>query len=312
MTSELLVGEAAFRARGVSRRYGRQVALDGVDLDVPHGGFLLLVGANGAGKTTLLQLWLDLLAPSAGELSVFGLDPARHGGLVRAQVGYVPETGEWPFGRMRLGRMLAEHAACRPSWDPGYAQHLCRLLDLRLDRRVAALSKGEFRRAQLVAALAHRPRALVLDEPTDGLDPLIRSRVQELLVEHLADSPATVIVSTHQVHEMDGLSDRVAILHHGRVVDAMTREELHRTVRQVVLTRPAAWLVPERLPVRVIRRETRGREERWTIVGEPGGAENVLRGAGAEIGEVRALGLEEAAVALLGAADRPVDLAGAA
>lgn len=302
MNALAALGEAAFFAQGVECRYGPQMALANVDLVVPHGAVLLLVGANGAGKTTLLHLWLDLLAPSAGTLRSFGLDPARYGGVVRAQIGYVPETGEWPFGSMRLGRVLAHQAAYRVNWDRAYAERLCRMLDLRLDRRVRALSKGEFRRAQLVCALAHRPRALILDEPTDGLDPLIRSRVHELLAAHLADSPATVIVSTHQVHEMEGLTDRVAILHEGHVVDAMSRDDLLRSVRQLVIARPAVWQLPEELPVRIIRREPRGFEERWTIMGDVTHAEAMLQAAGARVIEARSLSLEAATIALLFAA----------
>ncbi|MDX2263013.1 MAG: ABC transporter ATP-binding protein [Gemmatimonadales bacterium] len=303
MISAPVLGTAAFAAHGVWRRFGADAAVAGVDLQVPHGSFLLLVGANGAGKTTLLHLWLDLLAPTEGEVRVFGMDPVCHGGAIRAQIGYVPETGEWPFPRMRLHRVLAQHAGYRVRWDHAYAERLCRALELKLDRRVGALSKGEFRRAQLVCALAHRPRALVLDEPTDGLDPLIRSRVIEILAAHLTESPATVIVSTHQVKEMDGLADRMAVLHRGRVVDAMDRDELCRSVRQFVFT-SADEAPPEAdIPARLARRERRGPEHRWTMVGNVDVTRRWLEAGGATIHEVRSLGIEEAAILLLEAAD---------
>ncbi len=202
---------------------------------------------------------------------------------------------------MRLGQVLAQHAAYRTTWDTAYAERLCQALDLRLDRRVRALSKGEFRRAQLVCALAHRPRALILDEPTDGLDPLIRSRVQELLAGHLADSPATVIVSTHQVHEMNTLADRVAVLHRGQLVEAMTTEELHATVRQILFVRSGGPPPLAGAPIRIVRQESRASEHRWTVVGDVSEAIAWLRTTGAEVVEERAMDFEEAAVVLLAA-----------
>ncbi len=109
-------------------------------------------------------------------------------------------------------RGLLKHvAAYYPTWDHPYADRLSLAFGLRLDRNVATLSKGESRRLQLVLALAHRPPVLLLDEPTDGLDPVVRSRTLSLLAEHLADTPTTILISTHHIHELESLADHVGV-----------------------------------------------------------------------------------------------------
>lgn len=290
---------AAFEAIAVSRRYGHVTALDHVDLVVPEGAFMLLIGANGAGKTTLLHLFLHLAEPSAGEVRVFGRDATDEATGVRAELGYIAEAVEWPFPRMRLRGLLDYHAAYRPSWDHLYAGRLASALDLQLDRRVAGLSKGELRRAQVVTALAHRPRAILLDEMTDGLDPLVRRRVLEMLSEHLSEHQTTVIASTHQVHEMEGFADQIALMHSGRMVGTFTRDMLQQEVCELVVRRPAAWVEPTGWPGRVLQREARGLEERWTVLGPVPEFASVIARSGGEVAGVHALSIEEAAIALL-------------
>ena len=114
-------------------------------------------------------------------------------------------------------------------------------------RKVGTLSKGETRRLQLVLALAHRPPLLLLDEPTDGLDPVVRKRTLALLAEHLADTPTTVLISTHHIHELESLADHVGVLRDGRLVAQMPRDELQRTVRRYRVEVPDGWEAPREL-----------------------------------------------------------------
>jgi ABC-2 type transport system ATP-binding protein len=150
---------------------------------------------------------------------------------------------------MTCGRLLQHVAAYYPSWDHAYADHLTRALDLRLQRKVGGLSKGEARRLQLVLALAHRPALLLLDEPTDGLDPLVRKRVLAMLAEHLSDTPTTVMISTHHVYEMETLADHVGVLRDGRLVAQLGRDDLKRTVRRYRIEVPEGWEAPSGLRV---------------------------------------------------------------
>jgi ABC-2 type transport system ATP-binding protein len=171
-------------------------------------------------------------------------------------------------------------------------------LALRLDRKAGALSKGETRRLQLVMALVHRPPLLLLDEPTDGLDPIARRRTLALLAEHLADTPTTVLISTHHIHELESLADHVGVLRDGRLVAQMPREELQRTVRRYRVEVPDGWEAPAELRIAGPQR-ARGRELQWTLVGEERDVTERLALAGAQVRDVTTLRLEDAALAFL-------------
>jgi ABC-2 type transport system ATP-binding protein len=183
------------------KKFKRNVALDGLDLTVPEGAFYLLVGPNGAGKSTTLRILLDILRANEGRAEVFGMD-SRSGAVVRAQIGWVPETHNHPTPWAKVRTVVGIHAAYYPAWDAAYAERLVKLFEIKMDRRLNTLSKGEARRVQLLMALAHHPPLLLLDEPTDGLDPLAREIVVSVLAEHLAEFPTTVIASTHLVDEL--------------------------------------------------------------------------------------------------------------
>ncbi|MBV9774107.1 MAG: ABC transporter ATP-binding protein [Gemmatimonadetes bacterium] len=293
------VDACAVSTHGLTRRYRGVTALDRVDLRVPEGAVYVLVGANGAGKSTTLRLLMNLERPDAGTAEVFGLDTVRDGPGVRAQIGYVPEHHDAGYRWMRCGRLLRHAAAYYPAWDPAYADHLGRAFGLKPDRRVGTLSKGEARRLQLVMALAHRPPLLLLDEPTDGLDPVVRRQTLALLAEHLADTPTTVLVSTHQVYEVESLADHVGVLREGRLVAQLSRDELRRTVRRYRVEVPEGWEAPPGLRGTGARRSGTGREVQWTLVGEEREVTERLALAGARVREVTPLGLEDAALAFL-------------
>ena len=289
----------AVATHGLSMRYGSETALAGVDLRIPEGAVYILIGPNGAGKSTAMKVLLNLERPDAGSAEVFGLDTASHGPEVRAQVGYIAEQHEHDHGWMTCGRLMRHAAAHYPAWDHAYAAHLCDVLGVRRERKVGTLSKGEARRLQFVLALAHRPPLLLLDEPTDGLDPVVRNRTLAQLAEHLADTPTTVVIATHHIHEVESLADHVGVLREGRLVAQMTRDELRRTVVRYRVEVPEGWQPPPELRIASLRRSRAGREVQWTMVGEPGDVTARLAGAGATVRDVTPLALEEAALAFL-------------
>lgn len=291
-------GEAVV-TQALTRRYGSKPALDNVDLRVPEGAVYMLLGANGAGKSTLFKVLMNLVRPSAGTAHVFGLDSAADGPAVRGHVGYVPDRHDAPYPPMTCGRLLRHAAMFHPAWDHAYAAHLTSALGVQADERVGALSKGGARRLQLVLALAHRPPLLLLDEPTDGLDPLIRKRTLTLLAEHLADTPTTVLMATHHVQELESLADHVGVLRDGRLVAQMPREDVMRTVRSYDLEVPEGWQPPPGLHASALRRASTGRDVRCTLVGEPQAVERRLAVAGARVRQARGLTLEDAALAFL-------------
>ena len=289
----------AAATHGVTKRYGGRTALDRVELRVPEGAVYVLVGPNGAGKSTTLKVLMNLARADEGSAEVFGMDTVRQGPRVRAQVGYVPERHDAGYAWMTVGRLLRHAAAYYPAWDAAYAEALARAFDLRPERKAGSLSKGEARRLQLVLALAHRPPLLLLDEPTDGLDPAARNRALALLAEHLADTPTTVLVSTHHVHELESLADHVGVLRAGRLVAQMPRDELHRTVRRYRLEVPEGWEAPPELQGAALRRSRAGREAQWTLVGDEREVAGRLALSGARVREAAPLSLEDAALAFL-------------
>jgi ABC-2 type transport system ATP-binding protein len=291
--------ELAVATRGLRKRYGREVALDAVDLQVPEGSVYVLVGPNGAGKSTTFKVLLDLVRADAGEARVFGLAPRTHGPLVRAQVGYVPERHDWGYGWMRVGRLLEHHAVFFRSWNREYAAHLVDAFDLRLERRFGELSKGQARRVQLALALSHRPRLLILDEPTDGLDPVMLDETMGLLVEHISEFPTTALISTHRVHEVDRLADHMGVMRDGRLISQLPRHVLHARLRRYRAEVPEDWRDPPELNGDVLRRAGTGREIRWTIWGAEPEVVTHLVASGAVVRDISPLTLEEVAVAFL-------------
>lgn len=289
----------AVATHGLSMRYGREIALAGVDLRVPEGSVYILIGPNGAGKSTAMKVLLNLERPDAGRAEVFGLDTGSRGPEVRAQIGYVPEQHAHDYGWLTCRRLIGHVAAHYPAWDRAYAARLIDVFGIRLERKAGDLSKGEARRLQWLLALAHRPPLLLLDEPTDGLDPAVRNRTLAQLAEHMADTPTTVVIATHHVHEVDSLADHVGVLREGRLVAQMSRDELRRTVVRYRLDVPEGWQPPSDLPAAGLRRSRSGRDAQWTLPGEPADVIARLTAAGATVREAMPLSLEEAALAFL-------------
>lgn len=292
-------GAYVVATHGLSKRYGGETALDRVDLRVPEGAVYVLVGANGAGKSTTFRVLMNLVRPDSGTAEVFGMDTGRRGADVRAQVGYVPDERDHAYPRMTCGRLLQHVAIFYPAWDAAYASDLSRAFGLQPDRKVGTLSKGEARRLHLVLALAHRPPLLLLDEPTDGLDPVVRRSALALLTEHITDTPTTVLISTHQLHEVESLADHVGVLRAGRLTAQMSRDKLQRTVRRYRVEVPEGWKPPPELRMAGLRRSSAGREIQWTLVGEEREVIERLTLAGGCVREAKPLTLEDAALAFL-------------
>ena len=303
MTSQLLTdlsgNELAVSTRDLTKWYGWERALDRVALQVPTGAVYLLVGPNGAGKSTALKILVDLVRPSDGSVDVLGRDVRKQAALVRANVGYVPEHSTWGYGWMRAGRLLEHHSRFFPSWDAEYARHLHSVFEISLDRKVSALSKGQARRVHLAMALAHRPPLLLLDEPTDGLDPVMRDVMLRVLAEHLSDTPTTVILSTHHVTEVEQLADHIGVLRNGELSAQVPTSELRRDLRRYRAEIPEGWNDVSLFGDAVLRRVTTRNEVEWTIWGEEAGIVEKLTTAGAIVRDAQTLSLEEATLALL-------------
>lgn len=201
----------------LSRRFGSTVALDRVSFRASEARVYGLVGTNGAGKTTLIKHLLGLLRPSSGAVRVFGLDPVRHPVDVLQRIGYLSEDHELQ-GWMRVDELMRYTEAYYPSWDRAFARELLRTFELDGAARIRNLSKGMRARAGLVAAVAHRPGLLLLDEPSSGLDAAVRQDILDAIVRTVADDGRTVLFSSHLLDEVERMSDHVTMIHEGRIV----------------------------------------------------------------------------------------------
>lgn len=293
-------GSAAVSTSALVKRHGREHALREVALSVPAGSSYLLSGTNGAGKSTLIRILLNLEQPSSGSASVLGLDPQRDGPTVRASTGYMSEEIEPGYSWMRVGQLFQHRASYFSTWDAVYAAKLVQALDIGLDRLVGQLSKGQARRVQLVAALAHRPALLLLDEPTDGFDPLIRDTVLELLSAHFAETGCTAVVSTHLAGEVDRLVDHVGILHRGRLIAQGARDDILGDIRRVELDVPEGWSPPPDLDALALRWERGlGRSQMFVTRVPDADLRSALARAGAAMRGASGLPLPDSILALL-------------
>lgn len=225
-------GESAIRARAVRKVYGAgpwarkgHLALAGVDLVVPFGSVFGLVGLNGAGKTTFVKALLGVVSPSAGELEVLGGSPGDV--AVRARIGYVPERLALPAAwtaRAYLRSVARLKRLARG--DADITRQLGRVgLAKEAERRIGQFSKGMRQRLALAVALLGSPELLVLDEPTDGVDPLGRAEIRQLLAEERARG-ATLLLNSHLLSETERMCDRIAILSSGTIVREGSVREL--------------------------------------------------------------------------------------
>jgi ABC-2 type transport system ATP-binding protein len=211
------VSESIIHVSGLTRRFGAKTALDSVDLSLPRGGVYGLVGANGAGKTTLIKHILGLLRAESGSVRVFGLDPVADPVGVLSRIGYLSEENDLP-GWMRIDELLRYSRAFYPAWDDRYAEELRQTFALDLTAKIKSLSKGQKARAGLLIALAHRPALLVLDEPSSGLDPIVRRDILGAVIRTIADEGRTVLFSSHLLEEVEQVADHVTMISQGTIV----------------------------------------------------------------------------------------------
>jgi ABC-2 type transport system ATP-binding protein len=218
-------------ARALTRRFGNHLALDRIDLQIAPRARFSLLGANGAGKTTFIRLLTGFLLPSSGALTVDGISPARHPHAVNKRIGFAMETSRlYPELRVRgLLRFLGGARGLRGSELANAVDRVIERFQLAsvATRRTGNLSKGFERRVSLAQAFLVEPPLIVLDEPSNGLDPAQRNQVREIL--RGIEPERTLILCTHDLDEARALTDRAGVLHAGRLVaEGPTGEVLSR------------------------------------------------------------------------------------
>jgi ABC-2 type transport system ATP-binding protein len=252
----------AVELTGLSRKFGSKVALNDVSLQVRRGRVFGLVGANGAGKTTLIKHVLGRLKAESGLVRVFGFDPVSEPVETLSRIGYLSENRDLPAW-MRVDELLRYTEAFYPKWDTAYAEELRRQFGLDPRAKIKTLSRGENAKAGLLIALAYRPELLLLDEPSSGLDPVVRRDILEAIIRTVADEGRTVFFSSHLLEEVERVADDVAMMFNGQIVltGALddVKENHHRLILRFNSPQSSAPIVPG-----VLRITGSGQE--WTAI----------------------------------------------
>lgn len=277
--------------RRVTRQFGNKTALDDLSLNVPRGGVFGLIGGNGAGKTTLIKHILGMLKAQSGSVRVFGLDPVENPVGALGRIGYLSEDRDLP-NWMRVGELMRYTQAFFPNWDERYAEELREAFDLDSNARVKNLSRGQRARAGLLVALAHRPELLVLDEPSSGLDPVVRRDILGAIIRTIADEGRTVLFSSHLLDEVERVADRVAIIHQGRIMLTAPMDEIKDSHRRVTLRFGQSVDRPPSL-VGTLSFEGQGAEWTYICSGESGQLRRAAEAIGATVVGDDALTLDE-------------------
>ncbi len=291
------MSEFAIRTDGLSWRAGKNFALDRVDLRVPTGAVYGFLGPNGSGKSSTIRAMLGLLGGVEGRATILGHEVPHELPRVLARTGYVPERPHL-YPHFTVAQVLGYHAAFHPAWDGAWADAQRSRFGLALDRELKSLSKGEMGKLMILLALAQRPELLILDEPTDGLDPVVRRDVLSALVAYVDERKATVFISSHLVHELERICDWVGLMDAGKLVAEMPMGRFKAGVRRLRLAGAAP--VPDGAPFTLLSRETPpGTGEEWLVRDWADGMEEWFTARGASLREVGALDLEEVFVEML-------------
>ncbi len=253
--------DTAIELTGLTKRYGRALAVDNLSLKIPRGSTFGLIGPNGAGKSTTIKMLMGMLSPTAGEVRVLGLDVFADPVAVKQRVGYVPETHHihrW----MRVGDVIGFCRSMYETWNDETCREMLRLFALDPRKKVKHLSKGMLVKLSLLLAVSHDAEVLVLDEPMSGLDPIVREEFLDGVLRTVCEREQTVLFSTHMLDDVRRLADTVGILCEGSLLVHRDIEDLLATTKRIRATLGDDSR-PEHLPADTIWQRVEGRE--WLV-----------------------------------------------
>lgn len=255
---------AIFEFQQITKRFGRQVALDQVSFSGEPGEVIAVLGENGAGKTTALKILLGLISPDGGASRVLGLSSQTQGDEIRRKVGYMPDRPAL-YDWMTVTEIGWFAAGFYPLGYQQRYQNLTQRFELPGDKTIKTLSKGMQGKVSLALAMAHEPELLVLDEPTSGLDPLVRREFLESMID-VASNGRTVLLSSHQIAEVERVADKIAIIRQGKLALFESLEVLKNRVQDVVITTDGIELVAPEVPAGVTVLSARRRDRQWEMI----------------------------------------------
>ena len=288
--------------RNVTKKFGSFRALDGLSLTVPDGAVYGLVGPNGAGKSTLLRLLTGVFRPDSGEIRVDG-QPIYENVAAKARMAYIPDDVFY-YNSSNLKDMERLYAGLYPTFDAALYARLREAFGLDERLAIRRFSKGMQKQAAFLLAICVRPALLVLDEPVDGLDPVMRRQVWSLILQDVAEHGTTVLVSSHNLRELEDVCDHVGVLHHGHLLLERSLSELQDHVVKAQLILREGTAVPDGLSV--LHRSANGKIQTLIVRGSRDEVSAALQGVSPVFLELVPLTLEEIFVYELGGVDYDV------
>lgn len=218
--------------------------LQNISLEIEQGTVMGLIGPNGAGKSTTMRILMGLVHPDSGSVQVMGHDIPAEGVEARKQIGYYCEDMRL-YQKESIGWHMQFVRSIYPDWDDQYASELLKRFGLIEDQRVKGLSHGQRVKAVLLLIFARRPRLLILDEPTTGLDPVARHEILTELMRVVEDEQRTILFSSHNTQDIEQISDSITFIDRGQVIASRTRDDFVDEWRRIRLHVPAGWFQPQ-------------------------------------------------------------------
>jgi ABC-2 type transport system ATP-binding protein len=277
--------------RGVTKVYSDKLVLDRLDLSVPAGSVVGLLGKNGAGKSTLLKCALGLVKPQSGEVRLFDEPAWELSGTVKARIGYVPQVIDL-YAWMKVRQLIRYTASFYPTWNYGLVERLVSEWGLPLEDRVGPMSVGSRQKLAILLAIGHEPDLLVLDEPAASLDPAARREFLSAVLEMAADGSRTVIFSTHITSDIERVADRVAIIKGGKIVYHDGLDALKEQVKRLHVRSDRALPAHFDLPG-LLRQRVQGNEAVLSVSGSVAASVRWLEAQCGATVDVQDLNLED-------------------
>ena len=284
---------AAAALRGIGKTY-RHFRLDNIDLEIETGTVHGLIGPNGAGKSTVMRIMMGLVTPDHGTVSVLGQPVSSRDATSKQDIGYFSDDM-----RLYKSESLAFHMqlvrSLYPTWDDSYAQQLLDRFGLIAKQRIKGLSHGQRVKSLLLLILARRPKLLILDEPTNGLDPVAKHEVLSELMQTVNDETRTILYSSHQTQDIEQICDTITFIDRGQVIASNERDQFLSRWRRFRLQVPQNWNPPALDGLRA--QSTFGNLRVMTLDRYQVGVEEQLQASGATLESSETMTLEEIFVA---------------
>ena len=236
------MNDYAVQMTGVGKDY-RFFSLNDVDLEIPHGHIMGFIGPNGAGKSTTIRILMGLVHQDRGDVRLLGQSMPADQSAAKRDVGFASEDMRL-YGSATLDWHMRFIRSIYPSWDEAYAATLLKRFDLRREQRMKGMSHGQQVKAGLLLVLARRPRLLILDEPTTGLDPVARHEVIRELMDVMHDDRRSVLFSSHNTKDVEQISDQITFIDRGRIIESRDKETFLDRWRRLRVELPGEVMVP--------------------------------------------------------------------